>query len=149
MMLLASASVPETLKTDFGQIPEMILRMLISSSKRAVLSLTYVLAALVGFLTLVPMSVPQGLPGTDKAHHVIAFAVLILPVSILSPRSLMWFLPVAIAYGGFIEIIQPYTGRFSEWRDFQADMVGAIIGTSVGLGSRGLLFSRFRRDKLS
>ncbi|NRB17872.1 MAG: VanZ family protein [Rhodobacteraceae bacterium] len=123
--------------------------MLISSPKRMALSLTCLLAVLIGFLALLPLTVPQGVPGTDKTHHVIAFAVLILPVSVLSPRSLMLLLPVAIAYGGIIEIIQPYTGRFGEWKDFQADVVGIIIGTTVGLASRGLLLSRIRRENLS
>ena len=91
------------------------------------ISLTCALAVVIGILALVPLSVPQGVPGTDKTHHVIAFAALVLPVSVLSPRSLVWLLPCVIAYGGLIEIIQPYTGRFGEWKDFRADLIGAIL----------------------
>ena len=123
--------------------------MLFPTPKRAAILLTCVLAMLIGILALVPLSVPQGVPGTDKTHHVIAFAVLVLPVSVLSPRTLIWLLPMAIAYGGLIEIIQPYTGRFGELKDLWADIIGVIIGAAVGLASRGLLMPLVRRKSLS
>ena len=123
--------------------------MLFPTPKRAAILLTCVLAVLIGILALVPLSVPQGVPGTDKTHHVIAFAVLVLPVSVLSPRTLIWLLPMAIVYGGVIEIIQPYTGRFGELKDLWADIVGVIIGAAVGLACRGLIMPLVRRKSLS
>lgn len=149
MTLQASAYTPEILKTDLGQNNEMMFRMLFTTPKRAAILLTSALALVIGVLALAPLSVPQGVPGTDKTHHVIAFAVLVLPVSVLSPRTLIWLLPMAIAYGGLIEIIQPYTGRFGEWKDLWADIVGVIIGAAVGLASRRLLMPLVRRKSLS
>ena len=149
MTLQASAFTPEIHKTDLGQNNEMIFRMLFPTSKRAGILLTSALAVVIGVLALAPLLVPQGVPGTDKTHHVIAFAVLVLPVSVLSPRTLIWLLPMAIAYGGLIEIIQPYTGRFGEWKDLWADIIGVIIGTAVGLACRRLLMPLVRRKSLS
>lgn len=122
--------------------------MLFSNPKRAAISLTCVLAVLIGILALIPLSVPQGVPGTDKMHHVIAFAALVLPIAALSPRSLIWVLPLVIAYGGLIEIIQPYTGRFGEWKDFQADVIGALLGMFFGLVIHRLFASRLRWARL-
>ena len=42
---------------------------------------TVALAALIGLATLTPVQQLPDAPGTDKLHHVIAFAVLVLPMS--------------------------------------------------------------------
>ena len=72
-------------------------------------------------------------PGGDKLHHFIAFAALTLPTALLYARALTWLLPAAIAYGGCIEIIQPYVNRLGELGDFVADSLGAIFGAVLGL----------------
>ncbi len=47
-------------------------------------------------------------------------------------------------YGGLIEIIQPYTGRLGEWKDFQADVVGALLGVLFGLTLHRLYAARLK-----
>ena len=126
---------------------KMISRIVLPTPKRIAVLLTCFIALLIGALTLIPLPVPQGVPGNDKTHHVIAFAVLMLPLAILSPRALIWLLPAAIAYGGLIEIIQPYAGRFREWQDFQADVVGVLIGVALGLAIRRLVPARYWRPR--
>ncbi len=49
------------------------------------------------------------------------------------PRDAFWLLPLAVLYGGLIELIQPYVNRWAEWEDFLADSIGAITGTTIGL----------------
>jgi len=103
----------------------------------APLAATLALAALIGFLTLTPIQNP-GVPGTDKSHHLIGFAALALPLSFSRPRLAPWVVLAAIAYGGAIEIIQPYVGRSGEVLDLAADAIGAVLGGAAGVGLRWL-----------
>ena len=97
---------------------------------------TLVLAGLIGVLTLTPIQNP--LPGTDKSHHLVAFAALALPLSFSRPRLAPWVVVAAALYGGAIELIQPLVGRSGEVFDFMADAMGALIGGAAGVGLRWL-----------
>ena len=105
----------------------------------ASLAATLALAALIGFLTLTPIQNP-GVPGTDKSHHLVAFAALALPLSFSRPRLALGVILAAAAYGGAIEIIQPLVGRSREVLDFVSDAAGAVIG-----GAAGVALWRLRR----
>jgi VanZ family protein len=97
-------------------------------------ALTLFLGIVIAVLTLAPVS-SQDVPGSDKLHHALAFAALAFPLSFARSRLA---LPVAlgvIAYGGMIELIQPYFGRQAEWADFLADILGAITGATLGAQS--------------
>ena len=109
---------------------------------RVALTLTAILAITIAYLTLTPQSLPV-VSGGDKLHHVIGFAALSLPAATLYRRALIWLLPSAIAFGGIIEIIQPYVNRQGEWADFGADAIGAILGVSLGLFLRYIFRNRF------
>jgi VanZ family protein len=50
---------------------------------------------------------------------------------------LIWI--TAVAFGGLIEIVQPYVGRGAEWADLVADGLGAALGVSLGLFIRKIL----------
>ena len=65
-------------------------------------------------LTLIPLSVPAGALGSDKAHHLLAFAALTLPCAVLYPKALLRVALAAAIFGGAIEVIQPYVGRQGE-----------------------------------
>ena len=106
------------------------------------IGLTACLALVIGYFTLTPMP-NLSLAGSDKAHHVIAFAALAMPVAVLYRRALAWMLPSAIAFGGLIEVIQPYVNRHGEWADFIADALGAILGVILGLILRRLFRHMF------
>ncbi|WP_226341090.1 VanZ family protein [Gemmobacter serpentinus] len=87
----------------------------------------------IAFGTLMPSGMQPPVPGGDKTHHLLGFAALTLPVVALRPG---WFWPVlafAVAYGGAIEIVQPYVGRSREMADWLADIAGAAIGAGAGL----------------
>lgn len=103
-------------------------------------AVTLVLAVIIAVLTLAPM--PSGGPaGSDKLYHVLAFACLAFPLPLVRPRWTVWVILGVIAYGGVIEMIQPFFGRQAEWADLVADGVGAILGAIVarhlGLWLRG------------
>ncbi len=101
--------------------------------KMIALSLTFFFFAVIGFLTLLPISVPPVIGGSDKTHHLIAFGVLAIPCALLYPRSLIWVAPAILAFGAAIELVQPYVGRHGELADFYADFKGVVLGVSVGL----------------
>ena len=102
-------------------------------------TLTALIAIAIAILTLAPVSVPDGMPGTDKIYHLISFAALVLPGAVLYPRALALVLPFAVVFGGAIEIIQPAVGRNGELPDFYSDVLGVGIGVLVGLCVRALL----------
>lgn len=87
----------------------------------------------IGALTLIPLSAPSAVPGTDKAHHVLAFAILTMPCAALYPKGLFRVVFASAVYGGLIEVIQPYVGRHGETADVLADLLGVGIGAAFGL----------------
>lgn len=94
-------------------------------------AVTAVLAVVIAVLTLAPM--PAGGPaGSDKVYHVLAFAALAFPLPLVRPRWTVWVILGVIAYGGVIEVIQPFFGRQAEWADLVADGIGAAVGAVTG-----------------
>jgi len=93
--------------------------------KRLALTLTAVIAITIAFATLYRVSLQIGV-GTDKIYHFLAFAALCAPVALLYRRALFWLAPTAIAFGGLIELIQPYVNRTGDWLDFAADVAGVF-----------------------
>ena len=73
--------------------------------------ITTVLSAIaIAVLSLYP--VPQVLlPGSDKTHHFVAYAVLALPLSMVRPLYVPLTFLVVSFYGGVIELMQPAAGR--------------------------------------
>ena len=108
-------------------------------------AVTIVLALIIAVLTLAP--IPSGGPsGSDKLYHILAFACLAFPLPLVRPRLTIWVVVGVIAYGGAIELIQPFFGRQAEWADLVADGIGAILGAVVAR-QLGLWLRRFRGDK--
>lgn len=103
------------------------------------------LAAVIGALTLTPVPA-VGASGSDKLHHVLAFAALAFPLPVVRPRLAPWIFLGVVVYGGLIEIIQPYVGRQAEWADLFADASGALLGASVGAAIGWFRISRGREQ---
>ena len=78
--------------------------------------------------TLFPLQELPPAPGSDKLHHLLAFGVFVLPISILSPKWTWLIFLIGVFYGGMIEIIQPYVNRYREIGDFWANATGAVLG---------------------
>lgn len=98
------------------------------------LALTLALGIIIAILTLTPFD-SLNVPGSDKLHHVLAFAALAFPLPFARPRLVLPVILGVSAYGGLIEIIQPYFGREADWADFIADVIGAILGGVLGMQS--------------
>lgn len=97
------------------------------------LGITATLAALILYLTLAPVTVPAGLPQSDKTNHILAFAVLAFPLAAARPSWVVFAAPAFIVFGGMIELVQPYFGRGREWMDWIADIAGVGLGCVAGL----------------
>lgn len=103
--------------------------------------LTFLLAVAIAIATLTPSSSgpAQGLE-LDKLAHLLAFGLLVGPMAAQYPKRwpVIWI--AALAYGGLIEIVQPYVGRTDEWADLVYDGLGAACG--IGLV---LIYQQVRR----
>lgn len=101
--------------------------------RSAVILLTISLMVSIAILTLIPLNVPTNAPGSDKIHHLLAFAALTLPCAALYPKALLRVARAAVVFGAAIEVIQPYVGRQGEVADLIADVLGIGIGATHGL----------------
>lgn len=100
---------------------------------RLIILVTLALSLVIGYVMLIPIS-DIGVPGSDKLHHFLAFFALALPLSFARPRLAPLIILVTAAYGGTIELIQPYVGRHRDVFDLLADGAGSVLGAAVGVG---------------
>ncbi len=100
-------------------------------ASRLALAVTFAAALGIGLVTLTPVPAAAP-PGGDKLHHILAFAALVLPGAALRPRWALWLCLFGLAYGGVIELVQPWAGRSRELADWLADGLGAIAGAVAG-----------------
>jgi len=116
------------------------------SRRTIVLWLTTSLMICIGVLTLFPLGLPD-VAGSDKDHHIMAFAALVFPCAALYPQGLSRVILGATAYGALIEIIQPFVGRSGDFLDFIADLAGIGLGSILGLGIHyaAQRYANFRR----
>jgi VanZ family protein len=66
------------------------------------------------------------LPWGDKSLHILAYALLMIPVMIRKPRHWGWIALACVLYGAGIEGIQPSFGRCGEVFDACANAVGVL-----------------------
>jgi len=97
-----------------------------------IITLLIALAILVG--TLFPVSQLPEVDGGDKAAHLIAFALLALPLNLAGHPRWLLLNTGFVLFGGAIEFIQPFVGRHGEWLDLGADMIGVVVGLLVARG---------------
>ena len=101
-------------------------------------TVTWVSATIVWSLGPVPPGAAS-FPGADKVFHALAYGVAVFLAALAAddrpgrgpgpfPGSAIWIAVAATAVGGLFEILQHFTGRDSELRDWLADGVGAALG---------------------
>ena len=76
---------------------------------------------------------PPGPDWTDKMVHLIAFAALAFPLARTGRIGLWPIFLGASAFGGAIELIQPFTNRSADLNDWIADILGVALGIAAGL----------------
>ena len=90
--------------------------------------LTLFILLVITILSLWPLDELPSVPGTDKTHHLIAYAILMLPTALRKPDRWILFGLFFIAYSGAIELFQPYVNRYGEWLDMLANTAGVVCG---------------------
>jgi VanZ family protein len=106
-----------------------------------ILSIGLLLA--ITFLSLYPLKNLPPVPGTDKTHHLIAYAVLVFPTALRRPSRWLLIIVFFIFYGGLIELIQPYVNRYGEWLEMLANATGVFLGIILA----SLMNTFFKREK--
>lgn len=91
-----------------------------------------VLLLLITALSLSPVEQLPVVPGSDKTHHIIAYALLMLPTGIARPKHWPYMVLFFVAWSGAIELLQPFVNRYGEWLDLLANSFGLLCGYSVG-----------------
>ncbi|MBL4942566.1 MAG: VanZ family protein [Colwellia sp.] len=90
--------------------------------------LTLMLLVSIATLSLWPVTYLPNVPGTDKTHHFIAYAALMLPTALKRPKHTLAIAVGFIAFSGAIELIQPFVNRYGEWLDMAANTIGLFCG---------------------
>ena len=95
------------------------------------IAFTMVNLLIITTLSLWPLEKLPTVPGTDKIHHLIAYAALMFPTALRKPDKWTMIGLLFIAYSGAIELLQPYVNRYGEWLDMAANTLGIICGLIV------------------
>lgn len=84
--------------------------------------------AVITVLSLWPLDGLPSVPGTDKVHHLVAYAFLMVPAALRKPKKRLLIGLFFVAYSGAIELLQPYVNRYGEWLDMAANVAGVLSG---------------------
>ena len=95
------------------------------------IQLSLVMLLAITALSLHPLDNLPEAPGSDKIHHLIAYAALAYPASLRKPKRWQAIITIFALYSGLIELIQPHVNRYGEWMDFLANISGLIIGIAL------------------
>lgn len=93
--------------------------------------LTLATLVAITILSLWPLAELPVVPGRDKLHHLVAYAVLMLPVALRKPPRWPLIGLFFVAWSGVIELVQPYVNRYGEWFDMLANVLGVLCGVIV------------------
>ena len=92
---------------------------------------TWFILLAITILSLWPLDELPPVPGSDKTHHLIGYAILMLPTALRKPDKWILFGLSFIAYSGAIELFQPYVNRYAEWPDMLANTAGVVCGLVI------------------
>ncbi|MGF1589268.1 MAG: VanZ family protein [Pleurocapsa sp.] len=89
---------------------------------------TLFILTIITVLSLWPLASLPPLPGTDKAHHFVAYAALMFPTALRKPNYWPIITLFFIGWSGAIELIQPSVNRYGEFEDLAANVGGLGCG---------------------
>jgi VanZ family protein len=104
------------------------MNILLTSIKKYWIFSTLFILTLITILSLRPLVALPPVPGTDKTHHLIAYATLMLPTALRKPKYWLAIALFFIACSGAIELLQPYVNRYCEFKDLLANIAGLVCG---------------------
>lgn len=89
---------------------------------------SFLILVAISALSLWPLTHLPSVPGSDKMHHLVAYAALMFPAALRRPKHWCFIALFFILWGGCIELLQPYVNRYGEWSDFLANSGGVLLG---------------------
>ena len=105
--------------------------MLLAIVRAHWIAFTVINLLIITFLSLWPLESLPSVSGTDKTHHLIAYAALVFPTALRKPDKWIVICLLFIAYSGAIEVLQPYVNRYGEWLDMAANTLGVVCGLII------------------
>ncbi len=102
--------------------------MLFNLIRKYWIFLTLFILTAITILSLSPLEKLPPVPSSDKAHHFIAYAALMLPTAIRRSKYGIAIALFFICWSGAIELLQPYVNRYGEWQDLVANIIGLLFG---------------------
>jgi hypothetical protein len=91
------------------------------------LACTVFTLTIITLLSLNPMIDLPSVPGGDKVHHVIAYAILMFPVALKKPKYWPFIALLFLCLSSGIELLQPLVGRRNDWLDITANWLGIMV----------------------
>jgi len=82
-------------------------------------------------LSLWPLEHLPAVPGSDKTHHLIAYAVLMFPAALRRVRHWQLVGLFYLVWSAGIEWVQPWVNRYGEWLDLAANAAGLLCGLLI------------------
>lgn len=107
------------------------MKTLLTSIRRYWIFSTIFILTLITILSLRPLETLPPVPGTDKIHHFIAYATLMLPTALRKPKYWLLVALAFIACSGAIELIQPFVNRYCDLKDLLANIAGLACGLII------------------
>lgn len=101
---------------------------LLSLIRKQWITITWLTLSGITIASLWPLDDAETIPGSDKVHHLIAYAALMFPTALRKPRKWMLYGLLFLTFSGAIELIQPYVNRYGEWADMLANAIGVVCG---------------------
>ncbi len=95
------------------------------------IAITLITLTAITALSLWPLEKLPSVPGSDKTHHLIAYAALMFPAALRKPNYWLFIGLVFISLSGAIELLQPYANRYGEWLDMTANTIGLVCSLLV------------------
>ena len=124
-------------------------KKLIGNAQNIALFSTLCIAVVLALATLTPGAGKLAPQEADKLFHVAGFAFLVMPMLTVRLENGLVIIPLALFFGGTIEINQPYVNRLSDFSDFWADLVGVLIGVALAILLKVFLKQYAKRNKHS
>lgn len=109
------------------------MEMLLDTVRRNWVLVTLMVLISISFLSLWPLQALPDTPGSDKSHHLVAYAALMFPVALRRPRHWAVIGLLFVLYSGLIELIQPTVNRYGEWLDLAANSAGVVCGWLIAV----------------
>jgi VanZ family protein len=95
--------------------------------------ITLFLLAVITLLSLTPLPNLPSVPGNDKIHHFLAYAILTFSVVLRKPKYWILICLLLFCWSGAVELLQPYVNRYGEWRDMVANGTGIMCGLMLAM----------------